>query len=99
MIYRILFLFALSVTPLLSIAQERIVVTDPEIKFSYILPEGWMINDDGYDYKITAKSIANATIALTYLEGAKGTGNFESIGSKQSFLFKFDIIYLRSFQI
>ena len=85
MIYRILFLFALSVTPLLSAAQERVVVTDPEIKFSYVLPEGWMVNDDGYDYKITAKSIANAYIVLTYLEGAQGTGNFESIGSKQSF--------------
>ncbi|SFU08937.1 hypothetical protein SAMN04489724_3857 [Algoriphagus locisalis] len=96
MIYRILLLFALSVFPLLSSAQKRVVVTDPEIKFSYILPEGWMVEDDGYDYKITAKNIANANIVLTYLEGAQGTGNFESIGSKQSFEqdYLFEIQYI-----
>ena len=76
MIYRILFLFSLSVFPLISFAQERVVVTDPDIKFSYVLPKDWQVSDDGYDYKIIAKDIDNAVLSMTYLEGAKGTENF-----------------------
>ncbi|RAI94866.1 hypothetical protein [Algoriphagus yeomjeoni] len=96
MIYRILLLFSLSVFPLISFAQERVVVTDPEIKFSYILPDGWEVNDDGYDYRITAKSLENAVMSITYLEGAQGTENFESVGGNQSLQedFLFEIQYI-----
>ena len=96
MIYRILFLFSLSVFPLISFAQERVVVTDPDIKFSYVLPKDWQVSDDGYDYKIIAKDIDNAVLSMTYLEGAQGTENFESVGAKQSFEedFLFEIQYI-----
>ncbi|WP_425636609.1 hypothetical protein ACPUEN_14450 [Algoriphagus yeomjeoni] len=96
MIYRILFLFFLSVIPLVTFAQERVVVNDPEIKFSYVLPQNWQVSDDGYDYKIIAKTIDNAVLSMTYLEGAQGTENFESVGAKQSFNedFLFEIQYI-----
>lgn len=85
MIYRILLLFALSAFPLLSPAQERAVVTDPEIKFSYILPEGWMVEDDGYDYKIQSREHADSHLTLTYFENAQGSEYVESLGEKLSF--------------
>lgn len=101
MIYRILYLLALSVIPLLSAAQERVVVTDPEIKFSYVLPQDWEVKDDGYDYRVLSKSIEKAFISMTYLEGAQGTENFESIGAKQSleedFLFETQYILTEDF--
>lgn len=85
MIYRILLLFSLTVIPLVTFAQERVVVTDPEIKFSYVLPEGWMVDDDGYDYKIQSQEQGDTYLTLTYFENAKGSEYVESLGGKLSF--------------
>ena len=85
MIYRLLIFFVLAVFPFISSAQERVEVKDPEIKFSYVLPQGWEVKDDGYDYKVISRSMENTVISMTYLESAQGSGEFNSIGTKQSF--------------
>ena len=90
MIHRLLVFFILSVIPMISSAQKRVEVKDPEIKFSYVLPQDWEVKDDGYDYKIISNSIDNTVISMTYLESAQGSGNFEAIGAQsleENFLF------------
>ena len=96
MIYRLLFFFVLAFLPLIASAQNRVEVTDPEIKFSYILPTGWQVKDDGYDYIIQSPEDKDAYISLTYVESAKGTDYLESLGEKQSFEqdFLFEIRYI-----
>lgn len=90
MIHHSLLLLALTFLPLFTFAQERIEVNDPEIKFSYILPNGWEVKDDGYDYEIHHPEIKDAFISFTHLEQAQGSGNLESLGSKRSFDDNFD---------
>ncbi|MDR7128590.1 hypothetical protein J2X69_000922 [Algoriphagus sp. 4150] len=90
MIHRLLLCFTLALTPLISSAQKRVEVKDPEIKFSYLLPDGWEVKDDGYDYVIQTPDIKNAYISLTYVENAKGSDFVESLGKKPSFDEDFD---------
>ncbi len=90
MIHRSLLLLAFAFLPLFTFSQERIEVNDPEIKFSYLLPEGWEVKDDGYDYEIHHPEIKDAYISFTYLEDGQGSGNLESLGTKPSFEDDFD---------
>lgn len=80
MISRILFLFALALVPFISSGQERVAVSDPEITFSYILPDGWKAKDDGYTYKIYAPGAKDTYVSITYVQSAKGTDYIESLG-------------------
>ncbi len=90
MIHRLLIFFALIILPQISSAQKRIEVKDPEIKFSYLLPDQWQVKDDGYDYIIQSIDIKGASISITYLENAKGSDFIESLGKKPSFDEDFD---------
>lgn len=69
-------LFAL--TPLLSVAaygQKNVTIKDPDISFSYYLPEGFT-NHDGdlyhYIYPQEEKGYDESSIQLTYFEGYYG---------------------------
>lgn len=90
MIHRLLLLFALAIIPFISPAQERVEVKDPEIKFSYLLPDGWEVKDDGYDYQIHSPGFKNAYVSITYVENAQGSEYVESLGAKPSFEEDFD---------
>ncbi|MCE7055455.1 hypothetical protein LZF95_12280 [Algoriphagus sp. AGSA1] len=90
MIHRLLVFFALAILPQISSAQKRVEVKDPEIKFSYLLPDRWQVKDDGYDYIIQSTDIKGASISITYLENAKGSDYLESLGKKPSFDEDFD---------
>lgn len=92
----LLFFFALALIPFVSSAQEKIEVTDPEIKFSYTLPEGWEVKDDGYTYEIHSPEVEGAYITITYIENAQGSDYVESLGAKPSFDedFDFEIRYV-----
>lgn len=98
MSYRILFVFALAFIPLVSPAQKRVEVKDPEISFSYILPASWLVKDDGYTYEIVAPERQDAYISITYVETPQGTEYIESLGEKPSFEedFFFEIRYILS---
>lgn len=92
--------------PLFSSAQSRIEVKDPELKFSYILPEGWQVKDDGYDYIIESKDSNNTYLTLTYVEKATGNEKFDVVVASQSFKddFQFELDYnlpdeLKNFQL
>ena len=106
MINRFLLILAVAFFPIITFAQNRVEVKDPEIKFSYILPEGWKVNDDGYDYKIESKDSKNAYISLTYVEKATGNKKFDSVVESQSFKddFQFELDYnlpdeMKNFQL
>lgn len=94
--HRLLVFFAIAFLPLVSSAQKRVEVTDPEIKFSYILPEGWQVKDDGYDYIVQSPDTKDTYLTLTYVENAVGTDKFASIGAKQSMEedFLFEVRYI-----
>jgi len=64
------FLFAILLFQSLN-AQERITVEDPEIRFSYELPAGWVTKDDGY-YHIASPIAEEAAehISITYFSQA-----------------------------
>ncbi len=96
MVTRLLLFLSLVFMPLLSFAQERIVVTDPEIGFSYLLPDGWKIKDGTYAYQINSPEIANSYLSVTYVEMARGTDYLESLGETLSFEedFDFEISYV-----
>ncbi len=96
MIHRILFLFALAIIPLTSSAQKRVEVKDPEITFSYLLPDGWQVKDDGYTYEIFVPGRQDSYISITYVETAQGSEYIESLGEKPSFEedFFFEIRYI-----
>ncbi|UZD21429.1 PsbP-related protein [Algoriphagus halophytocola] len=96
MIHRLLVILSIALLPLVATAQNRVEVTDPEIKFSYSLPEGWQVKDDGYDYIIQSPDNQDTYISLTYVESAKGADYLESLGGKQSFEedFLFEIRYI-----
>jgi hypothetical protein len=49
-------------------AQKRMVVKDPDLKFSYILPKGFTAQDTDY-YHLVRHSEGTATLSLTYFEG------------------------------
>ena len=96
MINRLLLILAFAFLPLISFAQNRVEVKDPEIKFSYVLPEGWQVKDDGYDYIIESQDVKDAYITLTYVEKAVGTEKFESLLENQSVEedFLFEVQYI-----
>lgn len=103
---RILFLLTLAFQPLLSSAQSRVEVIDPDLKFSYILPEDWRVRDDGYDYIIESKDSKNTYISFTYVEKATGNEKFDAVVESQSFKddFQFELDYnlpdeLKNFQL
>jgi len=78
--YRFIVLVVLALAPFISSGQGRVEVRDPEITFSYILPEGWQGKDDGYTYKIYSPEVKGAFISITYVQSAKGTDYIESLG-------------------
>ncbi len=51
-----------------SLAQERFAVKDADLVFSYILPEGWVQQDDDYYHYILSPD-RKAQISLTYFDG------------------------------
>lgn len=60
-------LLAFGISTLL-IAQKRVIIKDPELTFSYVLPAGWNnYDDDFYHYILNADS--SAQITLTYFDG------------------------------
>jgi len=93
--YRFLVLVVFALIPFISSGQERKEVNDPEITFSYILPEGWQVKDDGYTHKIYPAEAKDAYISITYVESAKGTDYLQSLG-KSSFKedFEFELNYV-----
>lgn len=106
MAQRFLFLLTLAFLPFLTSAQNRTEVNDPDIKFSYILPEGWQVKDDGYDYIIESQDLKNTQISLTYVEKASGNEKFDTVVASQSFKddFQFELDYnlpdeLKNFQL
>ena len=53
----------------IAIAQNRITITDPEIKFSIEAPLDWIKYDDGYYYYLIIPSeAADENLSITYLE-------------------------------
>lgn len=71
-------LIALLVFPLFMVqayGQNQVTIEDPEISFSYFLPEGYTNQDDDLYHYIFPKSesgIDDANIQLTYFEGYNG---------------------------
>lgn len=64
----ILFLFI----GVLGYAQNRVSIQDPDLTFSYILPEDWTNIDDPYYHYILppkSKKCDSVAVALTYFEG------------------------------
>jgi len=56
-------------------AQKEVTIKDPDISFSYYLPEGYANQDDDFYHHIFPKSesrIDDANIQLTYFEGYNG---------------------------
>lgn len=52
----------------LTSGQNRVTIDDPELSFSYILPEGWLnYDDDFYHYMLNPDSTIQIT--LTYFDG------------------------------
>jgi|GEM_PF-3194677 len=90
MIRRLILFILLGMLPWVSIAQERVVVKDPEIQFSYTKPDGWEVRDNGYNYEILAPNAKDAYVSITYMEIPKGTAYVESLGEKPSFEEDFD---------
>lgn len=64
--------FCLNLGPVMAFGQERVVVNDPSIQFSYDKPSGWEIKDDGYTYQLHAPGNADAYVSFTYVQGPQG---------------------------
>lgn len=48
------------------IAQERMTVTDPEIEFSFDLPDGWETKNDDYYFYILDPDSKSSQLSITY---------------------------------
>jgi len=55
--------------PIISIAQKRITIKDPEIEFSLEIPKRWQKHDNGYYYYLIPPSPYNDEhLSITYVE-------------------------------
>ncbi|QDH78392.1 hypothetical protein FKX85_04795 [Echinicola soli] len=95
MIFRSIVLFFLGMLPLVVSAQDRVVVNDPSIQFSYVKPSGWEVKDDGYTYEVHVPSIDGAYVSFTYVQRPQGDDYIESLGDKPAFKedFDFELMY------
>ncbi|AWW30701.1 hypothetical protein DN752_11505 [Echinicola strongylocentroti] len=81
--------------PLVASAQERVVINDPSIQFSYVKPSGWEVKDDGYTYEVYAPNSSGAYVSFTYVQRPQGDDYVESLGDKPAFKedFNFELLY------
>lgn len=59
-----------------AVGQKTVTINDPEISFSYLLPAGFVNDDDDfyhYIFPADKDKITSAALQLTYFEGFQGT--------------------------
>ncbi len=73
---RLIIILMLSLGWLIGFSQDRFTVTDPDIKFSVEVPEGWQKYDDGYFYYLIIPTFhGDENLSITYYETSDTTIN------------------------